>query len=167
MLIVEDGTGLVNAESFASVAFADSYHDKLGNTLWAALTTGQKEILLRRATNYIQGLYASSFVGVVYNELQALAFPRISTDYVWRNLFSLAVPRQIAEATAELALIANTGDLLPNAKRAKKSVKVGSISVEYENSTSTATQFVSASLKLAPFIKLASLNHNQARLIRV
>ena len=166
MLIVEDGTGLATAESFASVAFADDYHAKFGNVLWATLLTPAKEILLRRATAYIQGLYASSFVGVLYNQVQALAFPRVSYEYAYRNLFSLGVPRNIAEATAELALIANSASLLPNAARGKKSVKIGPISVEYDGSSSKATQFIAASIKLSPFLKAGSVNGNQVRLIR-
>ncbi len=166
MLIVEDGTGKPDAESFASVAFADTYHANLGNDLWAGKTTPRKEILLRRATNYIQGIFATSFVGSAYSELQALAFPRVSYEYAYRNLFSLGVPRNVAEATAELALIADTTELLPNITRGKKRVKVGSLEVEYDGNGPTGTKFVAATLKLVPFLRATAIGSNQARLVR-
>ncbi len=166
MLIVEDGTGLATAESFASVAFADTYHAKLGNDLWAAILPARKEILMRRATNYIQGIFATSFVGFAYSELQALAFPRVSYEVAYRNLFSLAVPRNVAEATAELALIADTTELLPNITRGKKRVKVGSLEVEYDGNGPTGTKFVAATLKLVPFLRSTALSSSQARLVR-
>ena len=49
-LIVEDGTGLETAESYASVAQADARLAALGMTNWATLTTTEKEQALRRAT---------------------------------------------------------------------------------------------------------------------
>ena len=51
-LVIEDGTGKSNAESYISVADADTYHSNRGNTDWAALTTAEKERLLRIATDY-------------------------------------------------------------------------------------------------------------------
>ena len=36
-LIVEDGTGLANAESYVSVADATTYHTNYGNTAWTAI----------------------------------------------------------------------------------------------------------------------------------
>ena len=50
-LVVEDGTGKADAESYISVADADTYHSNRGNTDWAALTTTEKEQLLRGATD--------------------------------------------------------------------------------------------------------------------
>ena len=49
-LIVEDGTGMETAESYASVAQADARLAALGMTNWATLTTTEKEQALRRAT---------------------------------------------------------------------------------------------------------------------
>ena len=53
-LIVEDGTGKSDAESFASVASADAQMTALGITIWTSLVTEEKEQALRRATQYME-----------------------------------------------------------------------------------------------------------------
>ena len=50
-MVVEDGTGLSNADSFVSVAYADTYFSTRGVSAWASLTN--KEALLIKATDYI------------------------------------------------------------------------------------------------------------------
>lgn len=44
MLIVEDGTGIANADSYVSVAEADAYHVAFGNDLWAAIDPTKKKL---------------------------------------------------------------------------------------------------------------------------
>ena len=73
-LIVEDGTGLQNSESYISVSSADDYHAKRGNTAWAALDAAAKEAFLRRGTEYIDTVY--TFKGHRLKHDQALAWPR-------------------------------------------------------------------------------------------
>ena len=65
-LIVEDGTGKSNAESYISVADADTYHSNRDNTDWAALTTAEKERLLRIATDYMVAVYRLRWDGYRY-----------------------------------------------------------------------------------------------------
>lgn len=50
MLNVEIGTGLPNAESYASVAAVDARCAAVGVTDWAPRTEPEKEVALRRAT---------------------------------------------------------------------------------------------------------------------
>lgn len=151
MLTVEDGTGLSNADSYVSVADADAYHEARGNTVWATLALERKEQLLRIASDYITYIFGPSFIGVRYKATQSLAWPRYSsTDY---TLFELGVPREIKEATAELALVANSTSLMPNqTTMRKKSVKVGPIAVEYDASSWTGPRFVAATSRLAAFL---------------
>src|SRR5688572_6043385 len=76
-LVVEDGTGLANADSYVSLAQADAYHITLGNTGWAG-TNELKEQALRRATRYIDFFYYDRWSGVRLNGRdQALQWPRI------------------------------------------------------------------------------------------
>ena len=75
-LIVEDGTGLANAESLCSVADADTIHAARGNTAWAALTTPQKEQNLRKGTDYMTGKYTTLRAGYRRLATQALDWPR-------------------------------------------------------------------------------------------
>ena len=75
-LNVETGTGASNSESYASVTNADTYHSNRGNSLWATLTTPEKEQALRRATDYMEQVYRKRWKGVRVNATQALSFPR-------------------------------------------------------------------------------------------
>lgn len=75
-LIVEDGTAKLDAESLASVEFADDYFDKRGNTAWLDLDTSAKEAALRIAADYIETHYGTMFRGYRVNPAQALSWPR-------------------------------------------------------------------------------------------
>lgn len=146
-LIVEDGTGVANAESLASVAFADTYHANRGNIVWADIAdVATKEQLLRKATDYAVAKYAGLWAGVPVSEAQFLPFPRTV------NGTNIGLPVSIQQAIAELALSAKTSPLMPNIVRGKKKVKVGPIEVEYDGNSAVATTFVAASLRFAPFL---------------
>ena len=63
-LIVEDATGLSTAESYLSVANADTYHASYtGSTAWSGASTGTKERALRRATQYLDSVYGGRWLG--------------------------------------------------------------------------------------------------------
>ena len=159
MLIVEDGTGIANAESLVSVEFADDYHAKRGNAAWAALDLETKEQLLRKANDYFVGIYGERFAGAKYYVNQFLPFPRDK----WPG----DAPELIKQALAELALIARTTPLMPTITRGKKRVKVGPIDVEYDGNSATSKKFVAASLRIAPFLGGFSSGGPFARLVRV
>ena len=61
-LTVEDGTGLVGADSYVSVADCETYCDARGLTFSGA-ATADKEAALRRATASIDAMYRSRFPG--------------------------------------------------------------------------------------------------------
>src|SRR5690606_27756416 len=75
-LIVEDGTGLPNAEAYISVADADSYFAKRGNSAWAALTVDAKEVALRLGADYMAAVYGPRWCGERLTDTQALDWPR-------------------------------------------------------------------------------------------
>jgi hypothetical protein len=132
VLVVEDGSGLVNAESYLSVADATAYHVKFGNA-WSDPDTAKLESSLRAATQYIDSAYR--FRGCRLNPLQALQFPRDA-----RTMWSLygaigietwPVPR-LQQACAELAMRALNSKLYTDqADTAVTSETVGPISVTY------------------------------------
>ena len=70
--VVEDGTGLENANSFCSVAFADSYFSDRGIAAWTGSNTVKEQALVR-ATDYISNRF--TFRRDPYSEEQALPFP--------------------------------------------------------------------------------------------
>lgn len=75
-LIVEDGTGLPDAEAYASVAFCDDYFAARGNTAWAAMGTPTKEAALRLGCDYMEAVYAQQWAGRRTSATQALSWPR-------------------------------------------------------------------------------------------
>lgn len=160
MLEVEDGTGKANAESLTDVAFADDYHAKRGNTAWTDIQAEEtKEQLLRKATDYFVGTYDLALASEREFEGQALSFPRLA----WPGM----TPVTIQQAIAELALIAKTTPLTPVITRGKKAVKVGPISVQYDGNSPMSRKFISASLRVAPFLNSYSSNNVNVKLIRV
>jgi hypothetical protein len=103
-LIKEDGTGKVDANSYASAADGDAYFDgHLYATAWTAATLANKEKALVFATRLIDAEY--QFAGWKVTEAQALQWPRMSC----RNpdgeddLPTDAVPTVVRDATCELA----------------------------------------------------------------
>lgn len=138
-LVVEDGTGKADAESYGSVADADTYHAKFGNLGWADFTTEEKESSLRRATQYIDATYGRRYPGYQLNQTQALLWPRIWNSYqatpsggVYIPLpISPALPPQVVTATYEAALRAASAELLADEDAPVASQSVGPISVTY------------------------------------
>lgn len=102
-IIVEDGSGVAGANSYTSVAFADSYFEDRGVAAWAAATEQAKASALIRATDYIESLPVR-WKGKLAADGQALKFPRDE----WVNV----IPVNLQRATAQYALRALTAKLL-------------------------------------------------------
>jgi len=100
-IIVEDGTGLANANSYASVASADTYHENRGNGTWADAETADKQVALIRATDYID---LNSFKDTILEDDQSLQFPRYNLENRNGVQVGSTVPVEIEEATFEYAL---------------------------------------------------------------
>ena len=156
-LIVEDGTGRADAESYASVSVADAYHTARGNTAWAALaTTALKEAALRKATDYLGQTYGLRWKGYRMTTTQALDWPR---ELVCRPGFygeayyaSDAVPTILAQATCELALRASAGDLLDDGGQEVIREKVGAIETEYQPASRFGPTYPAVDRLLAPLV---------------
>ena len=116
VLIKETGAGLSDANSYATAADGDAYHDgHLYATAWTAAVTGSKEKALVMATRLIDGLF--QFNGFKRISTQALQWPRRecrdpdSEDGVVPGLLLLRgafldetkVPVLVVNATCELA----------------------------------------------------------------
>lgn len=103
-LIKEDGTGKVDANSYASAADGDAYHDgHLYASAWTAATLANKEKALVFATRLIDAEY--QFAGWKANASQALQWPRVSCRDPdgGADLPSDAVPGAVRGAACELA----------------------------------------------------------------
>lgn len=167
-LVVEDGTGLADAESYISVANADTYFSNRGFTLWATLSTNEKEQALRRSTDYMLQVYRLKWKGTRVTGTQALDWPR---NWVVRDDYEFAtqngaqviggrqyypadeVPIEIQNACAELAFKAAGGELAPDIAQRVVREKVDVLEVEYDRYGPQYTQFRAIDNLLAPFLK--------------
>jgi hypothetical protein len=115
-LIKEDGTGKVDANSYASVADGDAYFEgHLYATAWTAATSGTKAAALVMATRLVDTQF--QFNGYRAHETQALQWPRERCADPDRNAVTSSlqspvlssfvpndeVPKGVAEAVCEMA----------------------------------------------------------------
>lgn len=114
-IIVEDGTGKVDANSYVSVAEADTYFTDRGETGWTGETTTNKEIALILATDYIEVVFGTQFKGNIEfpDTPQALSFPRLNL-YDADGLIVEGVPENLKRAQFEYANRARVSALLPD-----------------------------------------------------
>lgn len=153
-LIVEDGTGKADAESYISVADASAYHTARNNTAWAALSTDTlREAALRKATEYMVNAYRSRWQGTRKTEDQALCWPRYSVVVEGYLVDDASVPEIVKRACAELALKASAADLAPDLTQGVVREQVGPIAVEYDRTSPQATRYAAIEAMLRPFLK--------------
>lgn len=137
-LIVEDGSGLPDADSYASEAEADAYNlTHVASTAWTEAVTNAKEVALRKAANYLDGRFHQRWKGDRYTENQALAWPRIGViDDDGYTVLETTLPLRVKRAAIEAAIKSLSGELnpdLPNPGSVSKSrKKVGPLEVELE-----------------------------------
>jgi hypothetical protein len=97
--VVEDGTGLDDANSGAGVGDADIYFRDRGIAAWTGTSTVKQGALIR-ATDYIEMRFSTRFKGEKeFPDVQALSFPRLDD-----NLESIGVPVAYQRAIFEYAL---------------------------------------------------------------
>lgn len=156
-LIVEDGTGLASAESYASVAEAKAYWTarvpKFGDI--SALSDVTIEGALREATQYIDGRYR--FRDVRLLTTQALSFPRSAAAVDYDGQPIPALPARVKSSTIELAFVASDGtDLLPASDRGGliKSETIGPLSTTYMDSAPPGPAYLTVDNFLRPYVRL-------------
>lgn len=105
-LVVEDGTGLSTAESYVSVARADTYVSNFlrNHATWSGASEADRERALREATQTIDLIFGQRFKGYRKSGLQGLLWPR-SEVYAEDGYAVSAseVPQAVERATIELA----------------------------------------------------------------
>lgn len=126
MLIIENGTGVTGAESYATALELRGYANKRGKTAIVSLDDTGLEALLVQAMDYIT---AQSFKGVA---VTALPFPRSGIG------FDNVIPPKVKQAQMVLAISAHTtplmGDKTPDNTAQVASKAVGSVSISYHDS---------------------------------
>ncbi|MBK7822929.1 MAG: hypothetical protein IPJ61_18265 [Tessaracoccus sp.] len=168
-LIVEDGTLVASANSYATVAQADDYLEaRARDSAWASLDDDVKEGYLIQATDYMVQRYHASWKGVRRSAAQALDWPRAYVDYepVYQSTGVVAdpvtggfwlpadeVPGRVIHACIELAVRAVSGALAPDLAAQKKRVQVGPIEVEYAAAARESKAFQAVEQLLAPLLE--------------
>lgn len=152
-LVVENGTGLPNAESYVSVADATARHAALGNTGWATVATDAlREQALRRATVYMEQAYRQRWKGTRLLREQALSWPRYGAQVDGADIASTVVPVDVANTCADLALKAVAGDLNADVTPRVIREKVGPLETEYDRYGPQSTQYRGIDMALAPYL---------------
>lgn len=130
-ILVEDGSQVAGANSYATEADLETWADDRGVTL-----TNDPAALLIRAMDYLQR-YAGMWKGERVSSTQDLAWPR-SGAYIHGYLqASDDIPRELIYAQLALALAADSTDLMPTRSPSDKGAvikeKVDVLEVGYAN----------------------------------
>jgi hypothetical protein len=154
-LIVEDGTGLADADSYLSLAALKTGLDRRGYS-YAGFSDTDLEVRLRAATNYVDARYR--YKGDRMTADQALEFPRANL-VDWSGYTIAGVPQRVKNAVVELAYAALSDTLMPNLDRGGRVVSesVGPISTTYAQDAPAGTVFMLAEGMLKPYIRDASV----------
>lgn len=143
-LIVEDGSVVSNANTYANLDTVDSYHDDLGNAAWALGTVDNRTDAILRGMRYLKVLHwkGTTLSGV---EGQPLSWPREDVyDADSIEIDSDIVPTRVVSALCEAALNELNGtDMLKGLDRggAIKKKRVDVISLEYQPSADRGMTF--------------------------
>jgi hypothetical protein len=165
-LIVEDGTGLEDADAYCDVDFVRSYFEDRGDAVFASETDTILTTCIRRATQFFDIEWGPRANGVPTNLLQSLVFP----------LDEEALPPKLLQAIAELAKLAFAGPLAgvgaavqsPSSASVKR-LKAGSVEIEYGDivkdriETDAADRFYLIEKLAASFLGAKTINGGSSR----
>ena len=110
-LIIEDGSIVVNADSYVTTAELTTYAAKRNYTVTAV--PAELEVLLIKAMDYLASL-ESRYKGDRVNNIQELSFPRIGVQLHGYWLDSDVIPQDLKNAQMELAFQVSTDEILVN-----------------------------------------------------
>lgn len=167
MLTVEDGTGVAEADAYVEITDVDTYATNYGKTSWTGLTNNEKELHIRRATQFIDNKYP--YPGTPKTATQGLFFP---LEELWvRGYQVTGVPRQLKDAVCELATISVTTDLQDSVAARTytyRKVKIGDVEkTERYETDQRQNIFYSVEMLLTPLLSgVIGPGLKQMRLVR-
>lgn len=152
-IIVEDGTGKTDSNSYIDEAGLTTYATDRGITLTAA-TDAAKAVLLIQAMDYIE---AQPYKGYKYTDEQALQWPRAGVVIDSYSVDTDEIPQLLIDALCETAISVDAGaNPLAPVGRSTKKEKVGDIEVEYMDGARDSTYIAAAENKLSKLLKAGS-----------
>lgn len=152
MLVIENGTGMTDAESYVDVAYVDAYFLKRGSTEWDAVTNKEAQII--KAMDYFESSY--SFKGEKLNENQALSFPRLINGVV-------EYPTRIKNSICELALKSSTATLLEDTSKSVLSEKLGELEISYDPNSKDGINYEFVFNLIAPWLSSSGFSSSIVR----
>ena len=97
IFIVEDGTGLPDANAYISIAYVTDYFSPSQLSRWTLLTLDQQEVAIIISSQFIDLSY--SWIGERGSYEQGLNWPRTGVSLYGTDI--TGVPNQVKKATAE------------------------------------------------------------------
>lgn len=155
-IIVEDGSGVADANAYVSVANVRAYAANRGVTLPSS--DDEVAAWLIKATDYLEAM-AGEYVGQKTDAAYSLEWPRNYVTINCVDLASNAIPKQLINAQCALVLVQNEGLVLqPNIKAADYVIEetVGPITTKYADPANTvgiAGAFTAVDALLAPLLR--------------
>lgn len=151
-IVVEDGSGVANANSYQTVAAARAYAAQRGITLDVSDDVVGAQLI--NATDYLESLECE-YQGRKTDCEQSLAWPRTGVVLCCEDFATDAIPKQLVAAQATLVIAQHSGvNLFPNIGPADYVVreKVGPIETEYADPTKAGitTRITGVDALLAP-----------------
>lgn len=108
VFLVEDGTGVTDATSYATTLQVDSYADFWEYTSWSALDDAAKEKLLMKATRLLDDNI--TWRGKALTTTQGLLLPKKPYRDTEGRLVE-GIPDEVIEAVSEIAIILETSSI--------------------------------------------------------
>lgn len=123
MLIIEDGTGVTNANTYSNDAEYTAYATSRGLTIGSDATIREKELIL--AMDFLESM-RSKFQGIKSAQGNSLQWPRNSVFIDGFSIDNDFIPVELKNSQIEAAAYASANDLISN----KASQNVSSESVD-------------------------------------
>tara|TARA_Y100000310_G_scaffold160700_1_gene160534 strand:- start:1261 stop:1764 length:504 start_codon:yes stop_codon:yes gene_type:complete len=138
-LVVEDGTGLSTANTYISLADAETYFEgRLNITDWDGATDANKNIALAMSAALLDDYF--KFEGHKTTQEQALSWPRYDIHIDGFHIPSTTIPQRLKDACAEYAMWLLRSDRTAEEDSVGfKSLKAGSLSMEIDPNDRAAT----------------------------
>lgn len=140
-LIVENGSGVPNANSYCDLDYALEYCTMKGYTSWQSLSENEQKVFIIRGTDFVDNFF--TWKGRKCRSSQSLSFPRVEL-YDEDRYEVHGIPDKLKKACIEAAFLNSTSgaDTLFSTKDENGQVKrqrVDSLEIEYFANSSTAS----------------------------
>jgi hypothetical protein len=171
-LIIEDGSGLPDAQSYVSVDEADAYLTARGKfDAWDEFDADEKGAFLVRAADYLGQAYRLGWAGNRRTAHQSLDWPRYAVPQIDAPTFiydvfydPAVIPREVKNAQIEAAFRFLSGELAPDQSAPVIERTIGPITTKYAEGARQSPTFPVIDRMLAPF--LTNRGSMSARVIR-